>query len=108
MKLLIYSHFFAPSVGGVETIVMSLARGLAEMRTPSGDKEFELTVAAQTAPGQFDDGVLPFHVVRQPGFMRLRDLVRAADVVHLAGPALAPLFLGWLARKPHRCPTARH
>jgi hypothetical protein len=25
MKLLIYSHFFAPSVGGVETLVLSLA-----------------------------------------------------------------------------------
>ncbi len=26
MKLLVYSHFFAPSIGGVETMVFSLAR----------------------------------------------------------------------------------
>ena len=32
MKLLIYSHFFAPSVGGVEAVVLSLARGLADLR----------------------------------------------------------------------------
>jgi len=32
VKLLLYSHYFAPSIGGVETIVMSLARGLADLR----------------------------------------------------------------------------
>lgn len=36
MKLLLYSHFLAPSVGGVESIVLSLARGLTEVRTPEG------------------------------------------------------------------------
>jgi hypothetical protein len=29
MKLLLYSHFFPPNVGGTETIVLALARGLA-------------------------------------------------------------------------------
>jgi hypothetical protein len=29
MNLLIYSHYFAPSVGGVESIVQSLASGIA-------------------------------------------------------------------------------
>ena len=29
MKVLLYTHAFAPKVGGVETIVMSLATGLA-------------------------------------------------------------------------------
>jgi hypothetical protein len=28
VKLLFYSHYFAPSIGGVETFVLSLARGL--------------------------------------------------------------------------------
>ncbi len=94
MKLLIYSHFFAPSVGGVETLVLSLARGL------DGDPEFAVTLATQTPADNFDDLSLPFKVVRQPNLIHLWDLIRVSDVVHVAGPALSPIFLGLLARKP--------
>jgi glycosyltransferase involved in cell wall biosynthesis len=100
MKLLIYSHFFAPSVGGVETLVLSLARGLAGIRSTSGDPEFEITLATQTPADNFDDLSLPFKAVRRPNLIHLWDLIRASDVVHVAGPALAPIFLGLLARKP--------
>lgn len=100
MKLLIYSHFFAPSVGGVETLVLSLARGLAGFRKDSGDAGFEITLVTQTPADKFDDQALPFRVVRQPTLIQLWDLIRASDVVHVAGPALAPLILGRLARKP--------
>ena len=100
MKLLVYSHFFAPSVGGVETIVLSLARGLAELRKPGGDPEFEVSLATQTPADIFDDGSLPFRVVRRPTLIQLWDLIRASDAVHFAGPSLAPLFLTFLARKP--------
>jgi len=100
MKLLLYSHFFAPSVGGVETIVLSLARGLAGLRTSTNALEFELTLVTQTPAASFDDRSLPFKVVRQPGLAKLWQLIRISDVVHVAGPALAPLFLGFLARKP--------
>jgi glycosyltransferase involved in cell wall biosynthesis len=100
MKLLIYSHFFAPSVGGVETLVLSLARGLAGLRSPSGDPEFEITLVTQTPADKFDDLSLRFRVVRQPTLIQLWDLIRASHVVHVAGPALAPLILGLLARKP--------
>jgi glycogen(starch) synthase len=100
MKLLIYSHFFAPSVGGVETLVLSLARGLAGLRTPSGDTEFEITLATQTPAGKFEDEPLPFRVVRQPSFIQMWDLIRASGVVHVAGPALVPMILGLLARRP--------
>ncbi len=95
MKLLIYSHFFTPSVGGVETLVLSLARGLS-----GGDPEFEITLATQTPADNFDDLSLPFKVVRQPNLIHLWDLIRVSDVVHVAGPALWPIFLGLLARKP--------
>jgi len=100
VKLLLYSHYFAPSIGGVETIVMSLARGLAELRAENGAQEFEITLVTQTPREDFDDSALPFPVIRQPGFWRLMRLVRGADAVHLAGPALAPLALGLLWRKP--------
>ena len=100
MKLLIYSHFFAPSIGGVENIVLSLARGLAELRDSKGAQEFEITLVTQTPAGHYDDNTLPFRVVRQLGFFRLWRLIRACDLVHVAGPALAPLLLARLARKP--------
>src|SRR5580765_2585969 len=100
MKILVYSHFFAPSVGGVETIVLSLARGLAGLRKPGGDPEFDVSLATQTPADKFDDGLLPFRVVRRPTVLQLWDLVRESDVAHVAGPALAPTLLGLLAGKP--------
>jgi glycogen(starch) synthase len=99
MKLLIYSHSFAPNIGGIETIVMSLARGLAGWQGSNG-RRFEITLATQTPARECDDQDLPFAVVRQPRFGRLWGLIRAADVIHVAGPALAPLLLAKLARKP--------
>jgi glycosyltransferase involved in cell wall biosynthesis len=100
MKLLVYSHFFIPSVGGVENIVLSLARGLAEVRLADGLPEFNLTVITQTPASGFDDQSLPFPVMRQPTLRRLWSMVRACDAIHLAGPALLPLMLAQLARKP--------
>lgn len=100
MKLLIYSHFFAPSIGGVETVVLSLARGLSGRRDAQGLVEFEVTLVTQTPAGSYDDSTLPFRMVRRPALIQLWRLIRSSDVVHLAGPALAPLFLGLLARRP--------
>lgn len=100
MKLLIHSHFFAPSIGGVESAVLSLAGGLRKLRTPKGDLEFEVTLVTNTPAGDFDDRSLPFRVVRQPSLLQLWRIVRECDVIHIAGPALPPLVLGALARKP--------
>jgi glycosyltransferase involved in cell wall biosynthesis len=100
MKLLFYSHFFAPSVGGVESIVLSLARGLAEVRTPEGLNEFDLTLVTQTPLGDFDDRLLPFCVLRQPGLYQLLRMIYSSDIIHVAGPSLFPVLLGWLSRKP--------
>src|SRR5260370_1282290 len=99
MKLLIYSHFFAPSVGGVETIVLSLARGLAALRDSNGAPQFEITLVTQTPAGNYADSAHPFRVIRKANSMQLWQLIRKSDVVHVAGPALAPLYLAWLSRK---------
>src|ERR1700730_4739684 len=93
MKLLIYSHFFAPHVGGVETIVRSLACGLAGLRKSDGQPEFDVTVVTQTSPGSDNDRALSFRVVRQPNLLHLWQLIRASEVVHMAGPAIVPLLL---------------
>lgn len=100
MKLLLYSHFFAPSVGGVETLVLSLARGLAARKNVDGTPAFDLTLVTETPADGFDDQALPFRVVRQPGKNTLWHLVRTVDVVHIAGPALVPMAFGLLTRKP--------
>jgi hypothetical protein len=100
MKLLIYSHYFAPSLDGVENIVRKLATGLASPPFGGNPPEFEVVVVTQTTRGTFDDSTLPFPVVRKPGIFRLTRLIRNSDVVHLAGPALLPLFLTRLIHKP--------
>ena len=97
MKLLLYSHFFAPSFGGVETVVLSLARGLSERRDARGLAEFEVTVVTQTPAGHYDDSSLPFRVVRRPGYVQLWRLIRSCDIAHVVGPSLAPVFLAWKA-----------
>ena len=103
MKLLLYSHFFAPSVGGVETVVLALSRGLAALQPPNGspseNSQFDITLVTQTPPGDFDDRALPFRVIRRPTSAQLWRLILATDVVHVAGAALPPILLGLLARK---------
>ena len=100
MKLLIYSHYFEPSIGGVESIVYSLAGGLAELRKPDSTPEFEVSVVTQTPAGKFEDRSLSFPVIRQPSLIHLNRLIRRSDVIHVAGPALPPLVLAKIARKP--------
>jgi glycogen synthase len=100
MKLLLYSHFFAPSIGGVETLVLSLARGLAQLRTVDGAPKFAITLITQTPAGDFDDRKLPVVVIRQPSCGQLRKLIRGTEVLHVAGAALLPMLFGILSRKP--------
>jgi glycosyltransferase involved in cell wall biosynthesis len=39
-------------------------------------------------------------VIRKPRLIQLQSLIRKSDVIHLAGPALAPLLLGYVLLKP--------
>lgn len=98
MKLLIYSHSFAPKIGGVETYVMALARGLAS--SAELQQEIKVTVLTESAADGFDDSSLPFFVYRQPKFWSLVALIYHSDAVHIAGPCLLPMLLAWLLRRP--------
>lgn len=100
LRLLIYSHDWAPSVGGIQTVVMSLARGFAQWSQTHPDEKIEATLVTRTPAGEMDDNKLPFRVVRRPNAYALFKLVCQADLVHCAGPALAPLIVGWFLRKP--------
>ena len=100
MKLLIYARDWAPSVGGVQTIVKTLADGLAEWSSKHSEAPIEVTLLTQTPAGSMNDSQLPYRVVRKPGLMDFIREIRKADVVHLAGPTLVPLVIGYLLRKP--------
>jgi hypothetical protein len=100
MKLLIYSHAFAPQVGGIETFVMYLARGLVRSDSEQATNYFTVTVVTQT-PGTEEDvsnGTL-FRIVRKPGAWELWRLIGNADKVLLAGPAILPLAFALIRRR---------
>lgn len=99
MNILICSHAFAPSVGGVENYVMSLARGLAESRPSAGMEACNVAVLTPTPAGGFLDTELPFRVQRQSGLVTLWQEIAKADVVHLAGPMFLPMLLGFVRRR---------
>jgi glycogen(starch) synthase len=92
MKVLIYTHGFAPKVGGVETYVTLLAEGLAE-------RAVQVTLVTPTPAGGMDDTKLSFRVVRQPSTAEIWHQLQDADIVHLAGPCLRPMLLGLALRK---------
>jgi glycogen synthase len=97
MNLLIYAHRWAPETGGVETITAALARGISTGARASG---WKVTLATRTPAGAMNDLDLPLRVVRRPTIGTLAQLVKGADLVHLAGPALLPLILSIVHRKP--------
>lgn len=100
MKLLIYAHSWAPSVGGIETVTMVLALGLANWKATDAGEAIEVTLVTQASANGMDDSALPFRVVRQASQGELAKLVRSADIIHIANPAFMPLFWGWLFRRP--------
>jgi glycogen(starch) synthase len=99
MHILIYTHAFPPIVGGIETITMELARGLARDAAAVQDDTVRVTVVTPKAEGAPHEADLPFEIVRKPDVMRLASLIREADILHVAGTDMLPLFLGWLLRK---------
>jgi glycosyltransferase involved in cell wall biosynthesis len=100
MKLLIYARDWAPSVGGVQTIVKTLADGLADWSSKHSEEAIEVTLLTQTPAGSMNDSQQPYRVIRKPGFMDFIREIRRADVIHLAGPTFVPLVIGYLLRKP--------
>jgi glycosyltransferase involved in cell wall biosynthesis len=97
-RVLIYSADFWPVVGGVQSVAMTLARGFAAGTQIPG--RIECTVVTDTPVGTASDADLPFRVVRNPSLVELVRLIRRSDLVHIAGPALRPLGVSFLLRKP--------
>jgi glycosyltransferase involved in cell wall biosynthesis len=100
LRVLIYTHYWFPVIGGVQTVTLSLARGISGWEETHYGEKVEVTLATQTPAGGMDDRRLPFLVVRRPSKHDLFKLIRSVDVVHVANPAFVPLALGWLLQKP--------
>jgi glycosyltransferase involved in cell wall biosynthesis len=100
INLLFYSHDWFPLVGGVQTVTLSLATGLAEWGKNNPDTFIEVTFVTQTLANGMDDSKVPFRVVRRPKLRELIGYIHSADVLHLAGPALLPQILAWLSATP--------
>jgi len=105
MNLLIYSHYFSPSGGGGESIVQSLASGIAEFRTLNGDREFNVTVVTETRAGCYDDAKSPLRVARRAGVIGLWQLVRASDVISRGWPGIFTHVSGCAVTQAIRCRT---
>lgn len=100
MKVVIYSEYFFPISGGVQTNIFELACGLIA-RTPNYNSHpIEVTLVTRTQETTCSDGSWPFHLVRCPNFGNLLRLLREADVVHIAGPALLPMVVCLALGKP--------
>jgi glycosyltransferase involved in cell wall biosynthesis len=91
MKILLSSHFFHPSVGGIEEVsrvlVAEFARAGHEVRVVTTTRE--------------EDGAeFPFEIVRRPGPARLLALVRWCDVFFHNNISLQAAWPLLLARRP--------
>src|SRR5271156_4122010 len=95
LKILIYGEYFLPVVGGVQTSMNLLARGLLGWNLrpdrDNAESDIAVTVVIGTAADGMDDSVFPYRVVRHPGLWQLTSLIRDADVIHVAGPCLLPM-----------------
>ena len=74
LRILIYNERFAPSVGGVETLVALLAGYFH-------DRDEQVVVVTETSGDETD--AFAFRVVRRPSHRELRQLVRESELVHL-------------------------
>jgi len=89
MKILLGSHHFFPSTGGIETVSNLLAREFVALG-------HEVRVVTQT-PGSGD---FPFTVVRQPGSLELLRQVRWCDVFLQSNISLRTLWPLLFVRRP--------
>ncbi len=91
MKILISSHAFAPSIGGLETV----SRLLANEFSASGH---EVVVVTQT-PAENGER-FPFRVVRQPSVANLFACLRWCDVYWQNNLSVRTIWPAFILRKP--------
>lgn len=91
MNILISSHAFYPSIGGIETVSNVLAGEFVS-------RGHEIVVVTQTLNSERDD--FPFRVTRRPKMRELLSLVKWCDVVWQNNLSLRTLWPICLSRRP--------
>ena len=91
MKILISSHAFAPSIGGIETVGELLAAEFVRLGHP-------VTVVTHTPAEGADD--LPYPVVRRPSLRELRKVIQWSDIFWHNNLSLRTLWPALLMSKP--------
>ncbi len=89
MKILLGSHYFSPSSGGIETVSNLLAGEFVR-------RGHEVRVVTQTT----GDGDFPFAVIRRPGMLQLLRHVRWCDVFLQNNISLRTLWPLIFVRRP--------
>lgn len=90
MKILISSHAFAPSIGGIETVSRLLAQQFRRLG-------HDLAIVTQS-PGEAEEGA--DLIVRAPSARRLFELMRWCDLLWQNNLSLRTLWPALLLRKP--------
>lgn len=91
MKILISSHAFAPSIGGIETVSALLAEEFVRLG-------HEVAVVTQT--GGESEPPFPFPVLRRPSLGKLRRALRRCDIFWQNNLSLRTLWPALLQRTP--------
>jgi glycogen(starch) synthase len=91
MKILLSSHFFHPSVGGIEQVSLTLATEFSSAG---------YAVKVVTATPRSDETIFPFEVVRRPSAARLLELVHWSEVVFHNNISLRTFWPLILIRRP--------
>lgn len=91
MKVLLYSHCFYPSIGGLETVSSTLAQGFYQNH---------IDIKVVTATSSTGVKHFPFEVIRKPGTKQQVALIKWADIVVFNGASLALQPWVLIFRKP--------
>jgi glycogen synthase len=91
LKILISSHAFAPSIGGIETVTGLLADEFVRLG-------HSVVVVTQNPAGSGDRFDYP--VLRQPGLRELSKAITWCDLFWQNNLSLRTLWPAWLLRKP--------
>jgi glycogen synthase len=91
LKILISSHAFAPSIGGIETVSELLANEFVRLG-------HSVVVVTQTAAGS--DEKFNFPILRRPSLPELGKAIKWCDLFWQNNLTLRTLWPAWLLRKP--------
>jgi glycogen synthase len=91
VKILLSSHFFHPSVGGIQQVSLTLAREFVK-------EGHEVKVVASTREKSTAD--FPFEIFRRPGPLRLLQLVQWCDVFFHNNISLQTAWPLLIVRRP--------